>query len=30
MKLAEYKDEFSNRKKEIIPEGLKTWGIYTD
>lgn len=30
LKLAEYKDEFSNRKKEIIPEGLKTWGIYTD
>lgn len=30
LKLAEYKDEFSNRKKEIIPEGLKTWEIYTD
>jgi uncharacterized ferritin-like protein (DUF455 family) len=30
LKLAEYKDEFSNRKKEIIPEGLKNWGIYTD
>lgn len=28
-KLAEYRDEFSNRKKEIIPEELKTWGIYT-
>ncbi len=28
-KLAEYQDEFSNRKKEVIPEGLKSWGIYT-
>ena len=28
--LAEYKDEFSNRKKEVIPEELKSWGIYSD
>lgn len=27
--LAEYRDEFSNRKKEVIPEELKKWGIYT-
>jgi uncharacterized ferritin-like protein (DUF455 family) len=27
--LAEYRDEFSNRKKEIIPEELLSWGIYT-
>ena len=30
LELAKYKDEFSNRKKEIIPEELKTWGIDTD
>ena len=29
LKLAEYKDEFSNRKKEIITEELAKWGIYT-
>ena len=28
-KLGEYKDEFSNRKKEVIPEELKSWGIYS-
>jgi uncharacterized ferritin-like protein (DUF455 family) len=27
--LGKYRDEFSNRKKETIPEGLKNWGIYT-
>jgi uncharacterized ferritin-like protein (DUF455 family) len=27
--LAEYKDEFSNRKKEVIPEEMLNWGIYT-
>jgi uncharacterized ferritin-like protein (DUF455 family) len=30
LKLGEYTDEFSNRKKEIIPEELKSWGIYSD
>jgi uncharacterized ferritin-like protein (DUF455 family) len=29
-KLGEYRDEFSNRKKEVIPEELKSWGIYSD
>ncbi|MCB1178648.1 MAG: DUF455 family protein [Leptospiraceae bacterium] len=28
-KLGDYKDEFSNRKKEIIPAELEDWGIYT-
>ncbi|MCB1141665.1 MAG: DUF455 family protein [Leptospiraceae bacterium] len=28
-KLGEYRDEFSNRKKEVIPEDLKSWGIYS-
>jgi uncharacterized ferritin-like protein (DUF455 family) len=28
-KLGEYRDEFSNRKKEVIPEELKSWGIYS-
>ncbi len=28
-KLAEYKDEFSNRKKEVIPEEILAWGVYT-
>lgn len=29
MNLAEYRDEFSNRKKEVIPEEIKTWGVYS-
>ncbi len=29
LKLGEYRDEFSNRKKEVIPEELKSWGIYS-
>ncbi len=29
LKLAEYKDEFSNRKKEVIPKEMESWGIYT-
>lgn len=28
--LGAYKDEFSNRKKERIPNELQTWGIYSD
>lgn len=27
--LGEYRDEFSNRKKEIIPEEMRSWGIYS-
>lgn len=28
-KLGEYRDEFSNRKKEVIPEEMLSWGIFT-
>lgn len=28
-KLGEYRDEFSNRKKEIVPEEMLSWGIYS-
>ncbi len=28
-KLGEYKDEFSNRKKEAIPEEILNWGVFT-
>lgn len=28
-KLGEYRDEFSNRKKEQIPERMKDWGVYS-
>jgi uncharacterized ferritin-like protein (DUF455 family) len=27
--LAKYRDEFSNRKKEVIPEEILAWGVYT-
>ena len=27
--LGKYRDEFSNRKKEIIPKELENWGIYS-
>lgn len=28
--LGKYRDEFSNRKKEIIPEEIQAWGMYSD
>lgn len=28
-RLAEYKDEFSNRKPEAIPEEILSWGVFT-
>ncbi|MCB1189370.1 MAG: DUF455 family protein [Leptospiraceae bacterium] len=28
--LGEYKDKFSNRKKEILPDSIKIWGTYSD